>query len=145
MSTTLNVTFELAKEDRQRVDNLIGNLNTLLQELHRLTGGQTPQDLTSTTAPADTQEEEHPDGEELPFTDPVPAKTLEPASEPEGPKYTLADIRSLVQKLAAPTSPTGKRAKAKAIVKSYGTKVSDIPEDKYEEVMAKLVQLDKEG
>lgn len=69
----------------------------------------------------------------------------EPAAEPETPKYTKDDVQALVRKLAAPNSPERKRTGAKAIVMSYGTKVSDIPEDKYTEVMDKLTALDKEG
>ena len=69
----------------------------------------------------------------------------EPAAEPEQPKYTKDDVQALVRKLAAPNSPEHKRAGAKAIVKTYGAKVSDIPEDKYSEAMDKLTALDKEG
>ena len=56
--------------------------------------------------------------------------------------YTKADVQALAQKLAAPTSPERKRTGVKNIVKSYGAKVSDIPEDKYAEVMDKLVELE---
>lgn len=66
----------------------------------------------------------------------------EPVAEPEAPKYTKADIMALVQRLAAPTST--KREQAKAIVKGYATRVSDIPEDKYTEVMDKLTKLEQE-
>ena len=66
----------------------------------------------------------------------------EPVAEPEAPKYTKADIMALVQRLAAPTST--KREQAKAIVKGYAARVSDIPEDKYTEVMDKLTKLEQE-
>lgn len=79
---------------------------------------------------------------------PAPVEEEKPvaaAVEPQAPEYTKADVQALVQKLAAPTSPEHKRAGAKAIVKSYGSKVSDIPADKYAEVMERLTALDKEG
>lgn len=87
----------------------------------------------------------HPADETTAHVDPEPAVEPEQPTEPEVPKYTKADVQALVQKLAAPTSPEHKRTGAKTIVKSYGAKVSDIPEDKYAEVMDKLTALDKEG
>jgi hypothetical protein len=56
--------------------------------------------------------------------------------------YTKDDVQALVLKLAAPD--TGKKAAAKAIVNEYAKKVSDIPEEKLNEVMAKLQKLAKE-
>lgn len=84
---------------------------------------------------------------EVPEEEPK-AKENEPTSAengPDKPEYTKRDIQVLVQKLAAPKSPPDKRAGAKKIVKSYGAKVSDIPVDKYHEVMERLIALDKEG
>lgn len=77
--------------------------------------------------------------------EPAPAPEPEPEPEPEAHTYTKEDVQALVRKLAAPSSPAHKRSGAKEIVKSYGTNVSSIPEDKYPEVMAKLTALDKEG
>ena len=62
--------------------------------------------------------------------------------EPEKPVYTMSDIQSLVQTLAAPGS--GKRNEVREIVKDYAERVSLIPEEKYAEVMARLTAL-KEG
>lgn len=71
-----------------------------------------------------------------PAADPVPP---EKAEQTEQTEYTKDDIVALVQKLAAPNSPT--REKAKAIVKEYAPKVSAIPADKYGEVMDRLNKL----
>ena len=66
----------------------------------------------------------------------------EPAAEPEQVNYTKADVQALVMKLAAPG--TGKKDAVKAIVNEYAKKISDIPEEKLNEVMAKLNQLAEE-
>ena len=71
----------------------------------------------------------------------VPAEP-EPAAEPEEPKYTKDDVQALVIKLAAPN--TGKKDAARAIIYEYAKKVSDIPEDKLDEVMTKLNKLAEE-
>ena len=66
----------------------------------------------------------------------------EPVAEPEQVNYTKADVQALVMKLAAPG--TGKKDAVKAIVNEYAKKISDIPEEKLNEVMAKLNQLAEE-
>lgn len=69
-------------------------------------------------------------------------ETPEPAVEPEAPKATKADVQAMVIKLAAPG--TGKKDAVKTIVNEYAKKVSEIPEDKLDEVMAKLNKLAEE-
>ena len=66
-------------------------------------------------------------------------ENVEPAAEAN---YTKADVQALVMKLAAPG--TGKKDAVKAIVNEYAKKISDIPEEKLNEVMAKLNQLAEE-
>lgn len=65
----------------------------------------------------------------------------EPEAQPEV-NYTKDDVQALVLKLAAPN--TGKKDAVKAIVNEYAKKVSDIPEEKLNEVMAKLQKLAEE-
>lgn len=72
----------------------------------------------------------------------APAAGPEPAAEPEAPKFTKDDVQALVIKLAAPN--TGKKDAARAIIYEYAKKVSDIPEDKINDVMAKLTKLAEE-
>ena len=76
--------------------------------------------------------EAQPDPDQLRFFD----------KEPEQVNYTKADVQALVMKLAAPG--TGKKDAVKAIVNEYAKKISDIPEEKLNEVMAKLNQLAEE-
>jgi hypothetical protein len=136
MSNT--ITIELCKEDRQRLDEVIGFLGWIASELK-----SRPAAATETTAPQPAQDTPAPD-----ITHPAdvvsPHGTPEPVAEPEpeAPKWTKADLTAKVQQLAAPG--TGKREKVRAIVKSYAEKVGDIPEDKYAEVMDKLTALEQE-
>lgn len=77
-----------------------------------------------------------------PVIDPFP-ESVEPVADPEPPTptYTKDDVQALVQKLAAASSD--KREAAKAIVKSYAEKVSDLPAEKYPEIMDKLRELER--
>ncbi len=134
MSNT--ITIELCAEDRKRIDELIAFAGLIAGTLKspEPVNMQSPVQVRTlpliTAAPAN----EHPVDEVSPHGQP------EPVAEPELPKYTKADILAKVQTLATPGHP--KREEAKAIVKSYGAKVSDIPEDKYNEVMDKLTALE---
>ena len=123
-----HITIELCAEDRQRIDELIGFAGWIVSEMKSNHG-------LKVVAPA----EEHPVDAIAPHDDPEPEAV--PAEKVY--KVTKEDIMAKVQALAAPNNP--KREQAKAIVKSYGAKVSDIPEDKYAEVMDQLTKLDKEG
>jgi hypothetical protein len=128
------ITIELCQEDRERLDLLSSAIIALGDVLLK---GQAP---AVAVQPAEKVEEvnEHPVDAVSPHG--LPEPVAEPVAEPEKPKYTKADIQAKVQKLATPNSPN--REQAKAIVKSYGAKISDIPEDKYDEVMAKLAELE---
>lgn len=141
---TINVTVELGPESMAKLDKI---LEALQGQHHNCascveTAVSMTKDLAEAAAAAaeiqepEHEEAEHPAGEVAPHGEPEPAEQ----PEPEAPKYTKQDVLALVQKLAAPNNPA--REKAKAIVKSYGAKVSDIPEDKYGEVMDKLTALE---
>lgn len=112
-------------------DPLHDNLEEALQPLFS---------LYRNTAPAGKPE---PKPEELPgqmtFEDPAPAEN-EPAPpwEPEAPKAkgpTLTDIRALATALSKKDKPA-----LKQIFADFGAaKLSDIPEDRYADLMEKLV------
>ena len=121
------ITIELCMEDRARIDRLAAALeNMRIPEVTMHMTGTAP--LNACTA--------------LPEVT-APAEEAPAAPEEKKPAVTLDEVRALVQKLCAPGST--KKEAAKAIVKSYGTKVSDIPVDKYEEAMTRLALLDGEG
>lgn len=163
MSNTIAITVELGPVTQAKLDKILEALPGCRPNCDRcvetvLRAWDEPRATTvNTTAPQEkpvaaasesetaAPETGHPADETTAHDDPEPAVEPEQPAEPEAPKYTKADVQALVQKLAAPTSPEHKRTGAKNIVKSYGAKVSDIPEDKYAEVMDKLTALDKEG
>lgn len=82
---------------------------------------------------------------------PVKAKTPSPASAapasapaPEVPAAnpcTKADLSQLVVRLSA----AGLKAQVREIITAYADRVSNIPEDKYAEVMSKLTALEGSG
>lgn len=125
------ITIELCQEDRERLDLLTSTLIALGGELTK----HSPATLNIDLKPVTPAEEEHPVDAVVPHADPVGDP-----GDPGEPGYTKDDVLAKVQQLAAPNDP--KREQAKAIVKSYGAKVSDIPADKYAEVMAKLAELE---
>ena len=69
---------------------------------------------------------------------PAPAPAQEaPAAKP----CTKADLSQLVVRLSA----AGLKAQVREIITAYADRVSNIPEDKYAEVMAKLTALEGSG
>lgn len=136
MSNT--ITIELCAEDRKRIDELIAFAGLIASSLHSAP-------VATAAAPEQPAPEiNHPADILPPHGDPEPAATVSEVEkvEPEQPKYTTADILAKVQTMAGPGNP--KREKAKAIVQSYGKKVSDIPEDKRNEAMQRLIELEAE-
>lgn len=147
MSNTITVTVELGPESQAKLDKILEALQGVRPNCHSCVESavQMAKNMTieeAVTQPASALEivepenpaAEHPADEVSPHGEP------EPAAEPEQPQYTKDDVLRLVQKLAAPGS--SKREQAKDIVKSYGAKVSDIPAEKYAEVMSKLNALE---
>lgn len=149
MSNTITVTVELGPESQAKLDKILAALEGIghhnCKSCVETAVGMVIDANNTDTAPAEEPEEDSTPEPTNPAEEATAPVEPEPATEPEAPQYTKEDIQALVRKLAAPSSPETKRAGAKAIVQSYGTKVSDIPVDKYTEVMDKLTALDKEG
>jgi hypothetical protein len=130
------ITIELCEEDRQRLD-LIASLLMTGIEAQKVGKRDVPQQAEKTEK--DEPVNEHPVDEVSPHVVPEPVVEPEPVAEAN---YTKADVQTLVLKLAAPG--TGKKDAVKAIVNEYAKKVSDIPEEKLNEVMTKLQKLAEE-
>ena len=136
-----HITIELCKEDRKRLDEVVALLGLLVSNKYDTREKALAAfDNCVEQAPVN----EHPVDEVSPHATPDPEAQPEPVAEPEVAEanYTKADVQALVLKLAAPG--TGKKDAVKAIVNEYAKKVSDIPEEKLNEVMAKLNQLAEE-
>lgn len=81
--------------------------------------------------------------EEAPVTEETPAEELqeekreEPAAQEE-PQYSLPDVRAKLAEL----QKAGKRQQVQALIQSYGVdKLTQIPEDKYRELMEKAGEI----
>jgi hypothetical protein len=135
MSNT--ITIELHEDDRKRLDEVIGFLGIITGELK-----SKPVTETAPTAPQTTQEapKAEPVTEDTPAENTTTVAEPEPVAQPEKvePKYTKADIQQKVVSL----SNAGKKPQVREVIMAYGSKVSDIPEDKYGEVMDKLTALE---
>lgn len=141
MSNNITVTTELCAEDRKRLNEIISLLLNLAQKHNP---EQLKEACNAATAATLAQEPATPDAGH-PVDEVSPHGAPEPVAEPEPApvaKWTKDDLTKKVQALAAPG--TGKREKVRDIVKSYAPNVGAIPEDKYDEVMAKLTALEKE-
>lgn len=137
----ITITTELCQEDRNRLDTLIAiGLELCKKNSYEV----------QPVAPAETQQNAA-EAEILPTPEsahPVDAPDVwsEPASEAPAEELvrevTKEELQALVQKMATPNHP--KRDRAKAIIQSYGAKVSDVPADKRAECLDKLIALEQE-
>ena len=72
---------------------------------------------------------------------PSPAPAAPAPEAPAAKPCTKADLSQLVVRLSA----AGLKAQVREIITAYADRVSNIPEDKYAEVMAKLTTLEGSG
>ena len=140
---SIKITHELCAEDRARIDRLTAALEGQMrieykpQEVKPTEETKNePQEPAETEAPATTPTEEE-----------KPAEVEEPtAEEPQNePTVTLEQIQQKVVQICA--GYEGKKKPAvRAIINTYGSKVSDLKEqpDKWNEVWEKLTALEKE-
>ena len=122
----LKVTLELCAEDRTRLDRILAALENVTA----------PVVMTSTiSAEAEKPAEKAPKVELPANTQPQP----EPVKEEAKPTATKAEIRSKVVALVG----AKKKAEVEAIIKAYAPSVTELPDDKLDEVMQKLTELEK--
>ena len=120
----INLTMELCQEDRNRLDTLIAvGLELAKKNVY---------DVKATEA-----------------TDTPTAETIEAVSEEPAVSGKLGDggnekLFSAVQQKVVKLSAAGmeKKASVREIVQKYATKVSDIPAEEYDAVMAALTALE---
>ena len=134
------ITIALCEEDRKLLEGLMGSVTLLASVMANSQPKEVQQKIIAEVVPA-TPDAGHPVDEVSPHA--APEHVAEPEPAKDEPQYTQADILAIVQRLIAPGST--KRAQAKDIVNDYAVKISAIPEDKYSEVMDRLIALEKEG
>lgn len=135
----IKLTTELCAEDRARLDKLTAALEQLAPITVQV--ADIPLDIMPTNngiglgKMADT--EDHGDFVEI-VTEPEETEAPAAPEEPAAPQHTKAELQPKVVSLGS----AGKKEEVKEIIKQYAAKVSDIPEDKVDEVWAKLEQLE---
>lgn len=118
---SITVTVNLSEEDRARLDKIIEALTPQDLEPVKYAGALQVEPQTATTE--------------------QPEPTAEPQPEqpaPAAPQHTRAELQHLVVTLTS----AGKKAEVRAIVLAVASKVSDIPEDKIDEVFEQLKALE---
>lgn len=140
-----NISIELTEGDQARLDRLAAALDRMAAAYEAVTTGtvlvDTPVQQTPAEPPSVTDTPSEAPAPEN--NTPEPEKPAESRTEPPtATQYTMADVRSRVTALLA--NPENKKA-VRNIVTEYAPKVSEIPPEKYPEVIAKLDLLAMEG
>lgn len=148
-----NITIELCAEDRARLDKIVDRLGKFIPPtvsfdpvaiFTPLSNGalietpETPQEAPN----AETEKSIEPTEKEAPS--PVSAESAPPWED--SPSVTLDQIQKKVVQLAAGYNGS-KKAKVRAIINDYGTKVSDLKDkpEKWAEIWERLNALESEG
>lgn len=129
MENNIKLTVELSESDKALVGKLLDAVEALNASLLANQG-------MIAIADTDTPVE----GTRRPATPPVaePVKDIDPTAG--GAVATLGDVQRKVVELCGPAH--GKKAEVREIIKAYAPKVTGIPADKLDEVMAKLMALE---
>lgn len=136
------IIIELAAEDRKRLDDILAALQN---------GPHCDKCVQTVAAAMDRQNEpeseEKPQAKEEPeapaFVEAIAAPPWEEgvpveAAEPAAPTYSKEEVRKKVVELCA----AGHKTAVREIVNKYAPNVTEIPENKCDEVMEKLLQLE---
>lgn len=124
-----SITIELCAEDRARIDKVIGLLEQYLAPDIALA----PAPVIPVETPKETPKEQTPEPA-------APTAPVEPPKEekPEAPAPTSTATVDDLRKMVITLSSAGRKDEAKAVIKSYADKVSEVPADKIDECLAKL-------
>lgn len=127
-SARISIDIKLA--DKALLEDINNNLKSLLKALEGKEKWESVQapweaDAVGTNEPKAEAEAE------------APAEAEEVKEEKTEPTVTTAQL----QKMAIELSAEGKKVEVRDIVKAYAEKISELPEDKLEEVMSRLEAL----
>ena len=131
------ITIELCKEDRQRIDDLIGGITLLASVI----GSNLPKEIQeaviaeATEAPQVAETNSAADENPAPVCDAQPVALTEEAPAP----VSLAEFQKAVT-LAVSKGAEAKQA-VKTIINQYATSVSGVPETKRAAVMKALADI----
>jgi len=122
----MKVTLELCAEDRTRLDRILAALES----------NGTP--FAAPVAEVEKPTQKAPEAKPQAITQPEPEAPK--AEEKPAPKVTKDEIRTKVVALVN----AKKKDQVMAIIKAHAASVTDLPEDKLDEVMEQLTALEKE-
>lgn len=138
MSNT--ITIELCKEDRQRLDELIGFTSWIASVLKSANAPV----IMKQEAPAEEPQEaqDAPEEEEAPAPRCLDVIMPQPEPDPNEPKPVTLDM--IRQKVTALLADATKKVAVREIVKAYAPNVTGLSacEDKWPEIWAKLTALE---
>lgn len=157
----INITVNLSEEDRARLDKIIDLLgqhapatiatptaedDALRKKLEQAVASVKPAEADPRQITIDdlplTDAETAQEATEAPTATDTPAEVEAPATEAPAPqetaKVTLADLQGKVIALVQ----AGKKAEVRTICTAYAQQVTQIPEEKWSEVMTKLTALE---
>lgn len=127
----INLTMELCQEDRERLDTLIAiGLELAKKNIYEMETPVTRQEATEAT------DEQTADTYEVVSEEPAVGGKL----GDKGNEKLFSAVQQKVVKLSA--AGKDKKASVREIVQKYATKVSDIPAEEYDAVMAALTALE---
>lgn len=151
--TNIKITVELCKEDRQRVDDLIGTICWAVSEMKSHPTTQ-PKIVQAEDGTVKLIKPDHPADASISHLE-IPKITQKDSDQfaavDEAYQTAVAAVTAKqepvsfpeFQKAVTQTVAKGPKQKeaAKAIINEYAPSVSEVPEDKRAEVMAKLAQI----
>lgn len=136
------ITIELCAEDRARLDRLTAALEQRVTQVAPVTLDPIQQRLSATIEAAEKSTEAEEETPTPTTTTPAEETPTEEKNEPQEPTITKEQIQQKVIQLCAKAD---KKAKAREVVNAYAPRISDIPEDKLDEVWKKLTALESEA
>lgn len=146
-----HITIELCTEDRVRLDRIAELLEKQAgaEANHCACNCKTeniPEQMTIDTAPveATTDATAKPADVQTEVAPTTTTPTDETLIEVKKPSVSLEQIQQKVMQLAA-TNNGAKKDRVRDIISTYAKKVSELPEDKWDEVWGKLLALESEA
>lgn len=134
----LKVTLELSAEDRANLDAIRQLFERTVNQLFERVCAAAEMPEEAPVAEVEKPEKKAPKLER--YIAPNPEPEAPKAEEKPAPKVTKDEIRTKVVALVN----AKKKDQVMAIIKAHAASVTDLPDDKLDEVMAQLVDLEKE-
>lgn len=140
------ITIELCAEDRARLDNILEalqnkNCTKCVQEVAQVLSfpQEVPKNEPQNAPLSEEKKKVDPEVQDKTFVEATDAPPWEEGVPTVAPKHTKADLQQKVVNLIAAGAD---KAKVRGIINEYAERVGLVPDDKVDEVMARLVALE---